>query len=220
LRGSGGEDATRWPLRIIDVAALRLFPAAARTYAGYSRCPASAARAGLRRFPQHPQRPRRANGGEARCGYAATRVVPTAPHAPRAKPCPCSKLRRCGFFPGCPETYVSWSEVNLTNIVPIRLKRVPVSVPVRPSPAIGRTRKQTVSERSRSALNRGSTSPMRGDPDAKGNHWITSSARSSTDCWIVRPSALAVFRLMTNSNLVGRSIGKSPGAAPFRILTT
>ena len=47
---------------------------------------------------------------------------------------------------------------------------------------------------------------MRGDPDAKGNHWITSSARISRDCWIVRPSALAVFRLMTNSNLVGRSI--------------
>src|SRR5215470_16011771 len=35
------------------------------------------------------------------------------------------------------------------------------------------------------------------------HHWITSSARASSDDGIVRPSALAVFALMTNSNLVG-----------------
>jgi len=49
------------------------------------------------------------------------------------------------------------------------------------------------------------------------SYWITWSARSSSDCGIVRPSALAVLRLMTSSNLVGRSMGKSPGLAPFRI---
>ena len=34
------------------------------------------------------------------------------------------------------------------------------------------------------------------------------------------PSAFAVFMLMINSNLVGCSIGKSPGFAPLRILST
>ena len=51
-------------------------------------------------------------------------------------------------------------------------------------------------------------------------YWITSSARSSSDCGIVRPSALAVLRLITSSNLVGCSMGKSPGFAPLRILST
>jgi hypothetical protein len=40
------------------------------------------------------------------------------------------------------------------------------------------------------------------------------------DGGIVRPSALAVFRLMTSSNLVGCSTGKSAGFAPFKILST
>ena len=34
------------------------------------------------------------------------------------------------------------------------------------------------------------------------------------------PSAFAVFMLMTNSNLVGCSTGRSPGLAPFNILST
>ena len=47
-------------------------------------------------------------------------------------------------------------------------------------------------------------------------HSITSSARSSSDCGIVRPSVFAVFRLMLSCNFVGRSIGKSrrSGALP------
>src|SRR5262245_56589859 len=45
--------------------------------------------------------------------------------------------------------------------------------------------------------------------------------RSSIDWGIVRPSALAVLRLlMTRSNFVGRSTGRSPGLVPFRILST
>src|SRR5205085_53138 len=36
-----------------------------------------------------------------------------------------------------------------------------------------------------------------------GPHSITSSARCSSDCGTVRPSALAVFKLMTSSNFVG-----------------
>src|SRR5215472_5971859 len=51
-------------------------------------------------------------------------------------------------------------------------------------------------------------------------HSITSSARASSDGGIVRPSALAVIRLITRSNLVGCSTGKLAGFAPRRILST
>src|SRR5262245_5678306 len=49
-------------------------------------------------------------------------------------------------------------------------------------------------------------------------HSITSSARASTVGGISRPSAFAVLRLMISSNLVGCSIGRSAGLAPFKIL--
>src|SRR5215468_9876491 len=51
-------------------------------------------------------------------------------------------------------------------------------------------------------------------------HSITSSARASSVGGMVRPSALAVIRLMTRSNLVGCSTGRSAGFAPRRILST
>src|SRR6516225_7407562 len=37
---------------------------------------------------------------------------------------------------------------------------------------------------------------------------------------MVRPRAFAVFRLITSSNFVGCSMGRSEGFAPFRILST
>src|SRR5262244_1079740 len=49
---------------------------------------------------------------------------------------------------------------------------------------------------------------------------MTSSARLSRDGGIVRPSALAVLALITSSNFVGCSTGRSAGFAPFRILST
>src|SRR5262245_43719421 len=52
------------------------------------------------------------------------------------------------------------------------------------------------------------------------HHSMTWSARPSTDCGIFRPRALAVWRLTTRSNLVGCSMGKSPGFAPFKIFAT
>src|SRR5262249_19248062 len=52
------------------------------------------------------------------------------------------------------------------------------------------------------------------------HYWITSSARASTEGGMVRPSAFAVLRLITSSNLVGCSTGRSAGLAPFRILST
>src|SRR5262249_50036597 len=63
----------------------------------------------------------------------------------------------------------------------------------------------------------GTQMPQGGHPP---HHSITSSARSKNESGIVRPSALAVVRLMTSSNLVGCSTGMSPGLAPRRILST
>src|SRR5215469_6308126 len=54
---------------------------------------------------------------------------------------------------------------------------------------------------------------------ASGDHWITSSARASSDGGIVSPRALAVLRLMRSSSLAGCSTGRSPGFAPRRILS-
>ena len=55
---------------------------------------------------------------------------------------------------------------------------------------------------------------------SRSDHWITASARSSSDCGILRPSAFAAFRLITSSNFVGCSTGRSAGLAPLRILST
>jgi hypothetical protein len=49
---------------------------------------------------------------------------------------------------------------------------------------------------------------------------ITSSARASRVDGMVNSSALAVVRLISSSNFVGNSIGRSPGLAPLRILST
>src|SRR5262245_25928953 len=56
-------------------------------------------------------------------------------------------------------------------------------------------------------------------PHLRG-HSITLSARASNIGGMVMPSALAVVRLMTRSNLVGCSTGISAGCAPRRILFT
>jgi hypothetical protein len=48
-------------------------------------------------------------------------------------------------------------------------------------------------------------------------HSITSSARASNVGGMDRPSALAVFKLIARSNLVGSWIGKSLGLAPLRM---
>ena len=48
-------------------------------------------------------------------------------------------------------------------------------------------------------------------------HSITSSARASSVGGTSRPSAFAVLRLMTSSNLVGAWTGRSLGFAPLRM---
>ena len=61
-----------------------------------------------------------------------------------------------------------------------------------------------------------------GTPGQEGatTYRITWSALMRTDWGMVRPSALAVFMLMTNSKRVGCSTGRSAGLAPLRILST
>src|SRR5262249_51448428 len=51
-------------------------------------------------------------------------------------------------------------------------------------------------------------------------HSITSSARASSVGGTSRPRALAVFRLITSSNFVGCSTGRSAGFVPCKILCT
>jgi hypothetical protein len=57
-------------------------------------------------------------------------------------------------------------------------------------------------------------------PQEELHHSITSSAIASIPAGMVRPSVLAVLRLIMNSNFVGCSTGKSAGLAPFSILST
>jgi hypothetical protein len=58
------------------------------------------------------------------------------------------------------------------------------------------------------------------DELAAFHYSITSSARASTVGGTSSPSALAVLRLITNSNLVGAWTGSSAGFAPFRMRST
>jgi hypothetical protein len=51
-------------------------------------------------------------------------------------------------------------------------------------------------------------------------HSMTSSARARSVGGTSRPSDLAVLRLITSSNVVGSSMGRSAGFAPLRILST
>src|SRR5262245_26070215 len=51
-------------------------------------------------------------------------------------------------------------------------------------------------------------------------HSITSSARASSDAGTVRPSTLAVLRLMISSTFVDCCTGKSAGFSPLRMRPT
>src|SRR5262249_45236524 len=58
------------------------------------------------------------------------------------------------------------------------------------------------------------------DELATPRHSITSSARASSIGEISMPSVLAVLTLMTNSSLVGNSMGKSATEVPLSMLCT
>src|SRR5262249_26271958 len=59
-----------------------------------------------------------------------------------------------------------------------------------------------------------------GAPFHLRGHSITSSAMAESPGGISRPSALAALRLITNSNLVDCSTGRSLALAPFKIRPT
>src|SRR5262252_1732446 len=85
-----------------------------------------------------------------------------------------------------------------------------------PSPAQTSTRRLLGVRRERPRYRR--TAEQR--DERAPSHSITSSARASRAGGTVRPSALAVLRLIMSSSLVGNSTGKSLGLAPFSISTT
>src|SRR5262249_34793212 len=58
------------------------------------------------------------------------------------------------------------------------------------------------------------------DELAAAAHSINSSARASSVGGKVRPSALAVLRLITSSYLVGACTGRSAGFSPLRMRST
>src|SRR5262249_36559018 len=55
------------------------------------------------------------------------------------------------------------------------------------------------------------------EADIAATYSITSSAAFNRPNGTVRPSVLAVFRLMTKSNLLGCKTGRSAGFSPLRI---
>src|SRR5262245_26034081 len=56
--------------------------------------------------------------------------------------------------------------------------------------------------------------------DMEPSHSITSLALARSDGGTERPSALAVLRLITSSNLVGPCTGSSAGFSPLRMRST
>ena len=72
----------------------------------------------------------------------------------------------------------------------------------------------------RAASGHAAAAPPSSVMNSRRSHSITSSARASSVGGTSRPSALAVLRLMTSSNLVGCTTGRSVGFAPLRIRPT
>src|ERR1700692_3305479 len=68
-------------------------------------------------------------------------------------------------------------------------------------------------------MNQNATTPSGSGVCIAAVYWITSSAVASNVSGTVRPSALAVLRLMTSSNLLACTTGRSAGFSPLRMLT-
>src|SRR5262249_28862670 len=90
---------------------------------------------------------------------------------------------------------------------------------------LGRTMMEKSNDRHRWLLRARLERPRRSaaeqrDEMATPHHSITSSARASSVGGISTPSALAVFKLMTSSYLVGVCTGRSAGFSPLRMRST
>src|SRR3954447_9624782 len=88
---------------------------------------------------------------------------------------------------------------------------------------IGRSAIQVADHRHRRLLREPPYGPRCRSPAHKRNeraafHSITSSALTRMVFGTARPSAFALFRFMTNSNLVGCNTGRLAGFSPLRTL--
>jgi hypothetical protein len=143
--------------------------------------------------------------------------VVVGPLCPRDRPFP-----TCEFLPA---NFRSWpvrdarcAERNVRNPGGAAVHRRQATDRTRPYAAGRTSQEQPFNESSYPAT--GADWCDRRNHPGSIHHWITSSARSSSDCGIVRPSNLAVRRLMVSSSLLGNSIGRSLGFAPRRTLST
>src|SRR5262245_50686246 len=97
-------------------------------------------------------------------------------------------------------------EIKLNVIVMVRRKHRELTFNVRPL-------------RARRERARGCRAAEQRD-ECAAVHSITSSASASSRSGTFRPSALAVLRLITSSNLVGCTTGRSAGFSPLRMRPT
>src|SRR4249919_2247965 len=86
------------------------------------------------------------------------------------------------------------------------VERPPWLPPVRPKVAGPESHRRDLAATGPAGMRR--AGPAGGVEPDRGHHWITSSARASTMGGMTRPMALAVFRLTTNSNLLGSWTGR------------
>ena len=136
----------------------------------------------------------------------ALRRKPSPPHAKWPQIPPCARFR---------------GHLRRTITAPHRPR--PVSIPIAPSAPPAISSRDFVpwrfSDAGRTHPRLGLHSGVRETYTTAGqspHHSITSSAVASNLSGIVRPSALAVLRLITNSNLVGCWTDRSAGVVPLR----
>jgi hypothetical protein len=122
--------------------------------------------------------------------------------------------------------YIPKQLLDTKSPIQVRIRLPPAASPCEPiSPAGGAERQKKTSWPVRFELTEQTRTPCHTIipsqehplPKKTVAHSMTSSAVARSNGGTVRPSALAVLRLMTSSNMVGRWTGRSAGLAPLRI---
>jgi hypothetical protein len=136
-------------------------------------------------------------------------------------PCCCQPAMRCTAHPGSAVGHFRQIDPLPTlSASPLRSDRVRTFAPQRiDAVCVSSSGGKFVTRRFQTFATKSATSGLM-QRSKRRCYSITSSARASSIGGTSRPSALAVLRLMTRSNLVGCSTGISPGFAPRRILST
>ncbi len=117
--------------------------------------------------------------------------------------------------------------IQQSRRVDVRLRMRGERKPARGAQVGGSARRPCCPQPSRRAGGASARSPLSSVPGAAASarcmgafYSITSSASARSFGGILSPSALATTTLMTSSNLLGISTGKSPGFAPLRMRGT